>query len=429
MTDNKYAVDISNLSFMYPAGTNTLKNDASQISREIIRVSRELIRGNLQKPNFPGGNQLSGKWIFRDLNVQIRRGEILGVIGRNGCGKTTLLKILTRVLYPTEGRIEIRGRVASLLAVGTGFQPEFTGKENVYMNGAILGLSRREIDYKYDSIVDFADIGDYLDEPVKHYSSGMRARLAFSVAAQLDSDVLILDEVLSVGDAGFRERSLEMIRRMRAENRTVILVSHNMGSIEAYCDRALMIKDGRMESIGDPHNVVRDYFDSFAVHKKSGVSLAEREDREGTGRLRITDCRFESKTGIEIPHPQSGDNLYISLTYESKNQKVLKNVDFGLGVFSEDGYKLSRFSTEILDGTFSELPPNGCVRLIIPRFPFVRGKYLLGFRVVVDGEVADYIPNAVELNAEEGDFFGTGRADDHSPVYVPHEWEVKPAGN
>ena len=426
MTESNYAIDISDLSFMYPAGTNTLQNDVSHLSREVVRVARGILRGNIQKPTLPVASQLSGKWIFRDLNVQIRQGEIFGVIGRNGCGKTTLLKILTRVLYPTQGKIVIRGRVASLLAVGTGFQPEFTGKENVYMNGAILGLSRREIDYRYDSIVEFADIGDYVGEPVKHYSSGMRARLAFSVAAQLDSDVLILDEVLSVGDAGFRERSLEMIRRMRTEKKTVILVSHNMGSIEAYCDRAMMIKDGHMQSMGDPHNVVRDYFDSFAVQKKSGVSLAEREDREGTGCLRIIDCQFESKTGIKIPHPQAGDNLYVSFTYESKSGQVLKNVDFGLGLFSEEGYKLSRFSTEILDNTFSELPPRGCIRLFIPRFPFVKGKYLLGFRVLVDGEVADYIPNAVEMETEEGDFFGTGKADDHSPVYIPHEWEIKP---
>lgn len=198
-------------------------------------------------------------WALQDVSFSVRRGEVLGVIGRNGSGKSTLLKILSRVTVPTTGRARVMGRVGSLLEVGTGFHFELSGRENVYLNGAMLGMSRSEINSKFDRIVDFSEIGEFLDTPVKRYSSGMFMRLAFSVAAHLDSEVLLIDEVLAVGDFDFQTRCLTKIRELTNSGRTVLFVSHSMGSVETLCDRALLLEHGHLVAEGTPAEVIARY--------------------------------------------------------------------------------------------------------------------------------------------------------------------------
>src|SRR2546421_12758153 len=191
-------------------------------------------------------------WALKDVSFQVKRGEVLGIVGRNGAGKSTLLKVLSRITNPTAGRVHLRGRVGSLLEVGTGFHPELTGRENVYLNGAILGMPRREIARKFDEIVAFAEVERFIDTPVKRYSSGMYLRLAFAVAAHLDPDVLLVDEVLSVGDAEFQRKSLGKMREVTGEGRTILFVSHNMAAIRALCDRVILLDAGRVVLDGDP---------------------------------------------------------------------------------------------------------------------------------------------------------------------------------
>ena len=291
----------------------------------------------------------------------------------------------------------------------------------------ILGLSRAEIDRRFDGIADFADIGEQLDEPVKTYSSGMRARLAFAVAAQLDSDIVMLDEVLSVGDAGFRQKCLDVVREMKRQGRTILLVSHNMSAIDNFCDRAMVIRGGEIADLGEPKAVIRNYLDSFVPSKREAVALRDRQDRDGTGRLLITDYGFETASGMSVRVPRAGDDLTIVLDYEGADGGAIEQVEIGFAVTTEEGAKLVRFSTESLASPFAQIPSSGRFRLHVPRFPLAEGKYTAGFRVVVGGEVADYIPDAINFEVGRGDFFGTGHADEHSPVYVPHDWHVQTA--
>ncbi|MEM7042235.1 MAG: ABC transporter ATP-binding protein [Pseudomonadota bacterium] len=420
--DQQCAIRVEDLGIFFDSEPPALRRAAARLldrgTSQLRRLLKEQSNGSATVA------PVSGKWVFRHLAFDVSKGEVFGIIGGNGSGKTTLLKILSRVLYPSEGRAEIRGRVASLLAVGTGFNQEFTGRENVYLNGMILGLSRAEIDRRFDGIAEFADIGEQLDEPVKTYSSGMRARLAFAVAAQLDSDIVMLDEVLSVGDAGFRQRCLDVVRNMKRGGRTILLVSHNMSAIDNFCDRAMVIRGGGIADLGEPKAVIRNYLDSFVPSEREAVALRDRQDRDGTGRLLITDYGFETASGMAVRVPRAGDDLTILLDYEGADQAPIEQVEIGFAVTTEEGSKLIRFSTESLASPFARIPPSGRFRLHIPRFPLAEGKYAAGFRVTVGGEVADYIPDAITFEVGRGDYFGTGYIDQHSPVYVPHDWHA-----
>ncbi len=224
-----------------------LRDVLVQSAKNLARSAGDMLRG---RPIY-AGDELEDFWALKDINFDIRRGDVVGIIGRNGAGKSTLLKVLSRITEPTEGRIEISGRVASLLEVGTGFHPELTGRENIYLNGAILGMSRSEIKRKFDEIVDFAGVEKFLDTPVKRYSSGMYVRLAFSVAAHLEPEILIVDEVLAVGDAEFQKKCLGKMREVSGDGRTVLFVSHNMGSIKSLCGRGIFMQSGRIECDAD----------------------------------------------------------------------------------------------------------------------------------------------------------------------------------
>lgn len=413
----KTAVKVEELGISFETSGSTLQ-------KEIID------RGKNWLTSLRGGERVrqssaTKNWIFRNLNFEIQSGEVVGILGGNGSGKTTLLKILSRVLYPTEGRAIVEGRVASLLAVGTGFNHAYSGRENIYLNGMILGLSRSEVRKKYASIVEFADIGDAIDMQVKNYSTGMRARLAFAVATCLDSDIVMLDEVLAVGDAGFREKSLDVIRNMKREGRTILLVSHSMSAIESFCDRAMVLRNGGMGKMGEPQDVIKSYLDGFKTIKEKQVPLRDRQDREGSGILRIVDYRLETSHGLEIHVPTAGNDVVINMSYESEGGNVLEDVEIGIVFFSNQGHKLARFATENLRSTFHRIEGQGNFKLTIPRFPFATGTYLIGFRVLVAGSVADYIPNGFEIEVGAGDFFGTGVNDEHSPVFIPHEWDVE----
>src|SRR5204862_2694696 len=212
-------------------------------ARSIWHKTRDLLQG---RPIIPGAN-LEEVWALRDVSFEVKRGEVVGIIGRNGAGKSTLLKILSRITEPTEGKVTLRGRVASLLEVGTGFHPELTGRENIYLNGAILGMSRGEIRAKFDEIVAFAETEKFLDTPVKRYSSGMYVRLAFAVAAHLEPEILVIDEVLAVGDAEFQKKCLGKMREVaRGLGRTVLFVSHNMGAVRSLCETGLLLSEGKI---------------------------------------------------------------------------------------------------------------------------------------------------------------------------------------
>lgn len=236
----------------------TLRDMLTDTTRGLLRSARDMAAGR----QLVAGDEVEEFWALKDINFEIKRGEVVGIIGRNGAGKSTLLKVLSRITEPTEGRVEIKGRVASLLEVGTGFHPELTGRENIYLNGAILGMSREEIRRKFDEIVDFSGVEKFLDTPVKRYSSGMYVRLAFAVAAHLEPEILIVDEVLAVGDAEFQKKSLGKMQDVTGEGRTVLFVSHNMAAIHSLCQRSLLVRGGRINGDGATGEIIRTYASS-----------------------------------------------------------------------------------------------------------------------------------------------------------------------
>jgi lipopolysaccharide transport system ATP-binding protein len=299
--------------FVGSGQVNTLRDAISRSARGVVRrfSGREFFEG--RNPELI--------WALQDISFELKRGEVLGIIGRNGAGKTTLLKILSRITEPTTGRVVLRGRVASLLEVGTGFHPELTGRENVFLNGVVLGMRRIEIKEKFDEIVEFAGVERFIDTPVKRFSSGMQLRLAFAVAAHLDPEILIIDEVLAVGDASFQMKCLRKMESVsRDEGRTILFVSHNMGVIRTLCSRALLFEEGRLVGQGDLDELIARYLgttdDSAAV-----TDLSIRTDRAGDGSARILRSGIFDLEGRELSTVLSGQDIRINFSHTAPDSK------------------------------------------------------------------------------------------------------------
>jgi len=290
------------------------------------------------------GGKVETIWALKDVSFELEHGHVLGIIGRNGAGKSTLLKILSRITEPTAGYADINGRLASLLEVGTGFHPELTGRDNIFLNGAILGMRRSEIGARYDEIVEFAGVGKFIDTPVKRYSSGMYMRLAFAVAAHLDPDVLLVDEVLSVGDAEFQRKSLGKMREVTGEGRTILFVSHNMAAIRALCDRVILLDAGRVVLDGDPATVVTAYLEDVVESEASG-QISAHVPRIGTGEARFTDVTIVDESGRPARHLYLGQPFTVVVTVDVRDP--VRNVLYEIGISSVDGTRFtSSFSTD-----------------------------------------------------------------------------------
>jgi lipopolysaccharide transport system ATP-binding protein len=362
-------------------------------------------------------------WAVDDVSFDVERGERLGIIGHNGAGKSTLLKLLARVTPPSRGEIRLRGRVGALLEVGTGFNGQLTGRENIYLNGAILGMSRAEIGRKFDEIVSFAEVERFIDTPVKRYSSGMYLRLAFAVAAHLEPDVLIVDEVLSVGDLRFQEKCIGRMQEVASEGRTILFVSHNLAAVTNLCPRSILLSGGRKMAEGRTEDVVSEYV--RAVRSGTELSLKERADRHGNGTLRFSSVRFEV-AGNAADVAYSGHDLDVIARYESKVGHRLRSVNFAFAVYTMLGGLVLQCESISVRGEFGELPPRGEVRLRLPRCPLPAGQFFVTLFAHVAGDVADWVSEAAQLTVAPGDFYGTGRlpSESHTTVLVDQEWSV-----
>jgi lipopolysaccharide transport system ATP-binding protein len=360
-------------------------------------------------------------WALQDISFDVAQGAAVAVIGKNGAGKSTLLKILSQITPPTRGRVRVRGRIASLLEVGTGFHPELTGRENVYLNGAILGMTRREIARRFDEIVAFAEVERFLDTPVKHYSSGMYVRLAFAIAAHIETEVLVIDEVLAVGDVSFQQKCLGKMGEAMRTGRTVLFVSHNLATVQHLCTNALLLVDGRLRQAGRTRDVVQTYLDELYTESKS-VRLGERTDRDGTGEVRIIGVSMFSGAGDRVGALRTGDSCSLAFAYEAR--RPLRNLAMAWNVRDEMGQPIFRASSRDTGHDAREFPMRGELRCIVPRFPLVPGRYRATIEARVGESVVDYVRDAFVLTVESGDFFGTGRINTHSPVLLDHTWDV-----
>jgi lipopolysaccharide transport system ATP-binding protein len=366
-----------------------------------------------------GGPTREEFWAVRDVSFEVKRGEVIGLIGRNGAGKSTLLKLLSRITEPTNGRIEIDGRVASLLEVGTGFHPELTGRENAYLNGSILGMSRAEIRSKFDEIVAFAEIEKFLDTPVKRYSSGMYMRLAFAVAAHLEPEILVVDEVLAVGDGEFQRKCFAKMDEIRRTGRTVLVVSHNLGAIQTLCTRAIQLEQGRVVGQGEVAAEVARYLARLTT--AAGQLPADRTDREGAGRMRVVGLTFQNVRGEPIESAVCGDELRLAVRCTAEPEVGAGEV--ALSCWSADGVKLFHVDTAQRghDGGRGTEREYVCR---FPRLPLAPGRYHWNVMVTAAGRVEDHLYSAATLEVLPGDFYRTGRTPQaaHGAVLVDHEW-------
>ena len=388
-----------------------------------IDTLRDLITSAVQAPLrlWRGGKFTESKqefWALHDISFEVKQGEVLGIIGRNGAGKSTLLKILARVTYPTVGRAVINGQVGSLLEVGTGFHPELTGWENIYLNGAVLGMKKAEIERKFDAIVDFAEIEPFLDTPVKRYSSGMYMRLAFSIAAHLEPEILIVDEVLAVGDAAFQRKCLGKMENVAREGRTVLFVSHNLPAILALCDRVILLDFGRLVNQGSPASVVQHYLDD--VMSSSVTPLDQRMDRSGDGSARLISLQIESTDPDKVI--RSGSRLKITVSYTS--DKPVTRPQFLITIVDHMDTGIYLLHNDFVGGLPETLPPYGLVTCLTEPINLTPGRCYVCLELLKGNVRADYIPYAGYFDVEADDIFGTGMFPPREYVLciLGHQW-------
>jgi lipopolysaccharide transport system ATP-binding protein len=365
---------------------------------------------------------------LNDLSFDVEQGEVVGIIGRNGAGKSTLLKVLSRITYPTSGRVRVRGRVASLIEVGTGFHDELTGRENIYLNGSILGMRKREIDARIDQIIDFAGVEKFVDTPIKRYSSGMRLRLGFAVAAHMDPDVLFVDEVLAVGDADFQKKCLSAMDELRSGGRTVLFVSHNMAAIENLCPRTVWIDAGRLRMDGRTDQVIATYMSTFSESQRTGYDLEHAPNRGGNGLIRFTRVDFFDGQGQPTHVFRSGEPFRARFHYRVRER--IRDPHFGMIVNSEMGTRVCTVSTWHAAYHIPSVEPGeGVIELVIDDLFLQPNRYFLSLFVDTTGQRFDSLEHCIAIDVEDSNAYdnqGRGLHPRWGLVYMPSRWNVAP---
>jgi len=376
---------------------------------------------------FFGDNSDKFIWALKDVSFDIKHGERLGIIGRNGAGKTTLLKILSRLVSPTEGEAVIRGKVTSLLGVGTGFNVNLTGRENIYLNASLYGLTKAEINDKFDEIVEFSGVMKFIDTPVKYYSSGMHSRLAFSIAAHLEPDILMLDEVLSVGDMAFQQKCLKKVEGLTAGNRTILFVSHSMGSILQFCNRVIWLDNGKIKYDGNASEGCAFYLEEMCPVATDG-RINNNLSRKGTGIFQFNKFSITDTSGNPRQVVQTGEDFDIVLEYEQKEDmpKEIWDVQVGITIFTEKDQRLISMQSEVVDANINNLRNKGKIICHIKRLPLVPDIYYANISLQVNRQLVEKVQRGIRLMVIEGDFYSTGKLPlkNYAPVCIDYEWET-----
>jgi lipopolysaccharide transport system ATP-binding protein len=362
-------------------------------------------------------------WALRDVSFEVKRGEVVGIIGRNGAGKSTLLKILSRITEPTKGRVRIKGRVASLLEVGTGFHPELTGRENIFLNGAILGMTREEIKRKFDEIVAFAEVETFLDTAVKRYSSGMYVRLAFAIAAHLEPEILIVDEILAVGDAEFQRKSLGKMQTVATDDRTVLFVSHNLQAIERICSRGIHLRAGAVICDDRVAHVCQRYiYEAVQLNRQNGFNTAH---RNGTGDARITTFEILDADGVRTDRVAAGKAFFVQIHYVVS--KTIRLPSFGFALLSAAGVRIFNTTSADLGLEIERFEGSGSALLSIRNITLPVGQYLCNLAISDStGEYCDYITEFPFLEIIASSVLPKCRTYDQASgvVYADCQWKI-----
>ncbi len=351
-------------------------------------------------------NHVEDFWALKGISFEVGAGESIGIIGRNGAGKSTLLKILSKITPPTSGRIVSRGRIASLLEVGTGFHQELTGRENIFFNGSLLGMKRKEIEGKFDEIVDFSGVENFLDTPLKHYSSGMQLRLAFSVAAFLEPEILIIDEVLAVGDGEFQKKCLGKMEDVSRSGRTILFVSHNLAAVTQLCKKAVLLRKGELVEIGDVNSIIH----SYITHNKSLTEhnkINNLDLRKGDGNFRVDGIRLLNDKAEPITIARTGNELVFEIKFNKTIDRTRGTFRIDFALDTEQDMRVGWFSSDAVISKMADRFDK--IYLSIPKFNLGSGTYFLTFYSTWNGNVEDYIHQAFSFEVEEGDFFNTGK--------------------
>ena len=407
-------IKVENLGKQYrlgQVGTGTISHDLNRWwAKARGKEDPNLKVGDSNDRSVKGGSDLV--WALKDINFEVQQGEVLGIIGKNGAGKSTLLKLLSRVTGPSTGDIKVKGRIASLLEVGTGFHPELTGRENVFLNGAILGMSKFEIKSKFDEIVDFSGVGRYIDTPVKRYSSGMYVRLAFAVAAHLEPEILIVDEVLAVGDAEFQKKCLGKMKDVSGQGRTVLFVSHNMAAVKGLCTKGIILRNGGLIFSGDAETACSNYLGNSM--QDAGVKLNDRTDRKGNGKVRIEDLYFLNFSGKQTSTVISGEYAKLIFKLKKTTTDVVKPLFIGITIRNDSDITQTVIATDELGVTLEFGKEEGTIEVEMPKLLLRGGLYSVTFQIsykangMADHEILDKVENALFFEVERGDYWNIG---------------------
>jgi lipopolysaccharide transport system ATP-binding protein len=393
-------------------GTGTLSHDLNRWWHNLrgkpdpyLKVGAENDRSKKATENYV--------WALKDINFEVKQGEVLGIIGKNGAGKSTLLKLLSRVTLPTTGEIKTKGRIASLLEVGTGFHPELTGKENIYLNGAILGMTKAEIKSKEEEIIAFSGCEMYIDTPVKRYSSGMRVRLAFAVAAHLEPDILVIDEVLAVGDAEFQKKALGKMKDISGtDGRTVLFVSHNMAAVKSLCTRGIVLEHGKSVYSSSSNDAVNYYLNN--TNEIAKLDLEERPERKGNFKLKILKIYVTNKDNQKVSELHTGDEYSINFDYFKYKDIDTKQLTLVVQFKNDQDQIVNTIATDELGTQFKKINKKGILRIHIPKLQFRAGEYKLTYMVSeklsfnTPHKIIDHLVDAIPIKVITGDYWGSG---------------------
>lgn len=423
---NEIAIDVNNITKKF----KIYYDKGSQLKEKLLFKKR---------------NRYEEREVLKGISFQVKKGEAVGLIGHNGCGKSTTLKLLTRIMYPDSGSITMNGRVSSLIELGAGFHPDMSGRENIYTNAAIFGLTKKEIDRRLDDIISFSELEEFIDNPVRTYSSGMYMRLAFSVAINVDADILLIDEILGVGDANFQAKCFNKLREIKASGTTIVIVSHSLGQIEQICERSIWIHDGLIRAEGPPKEIDLEYLEYMgmklqentakelerkagkepvetekAQDSDGGTAAAEDDDgskkRWGNGKARITSVKAFAGNGMEQRIFRTGDRISMKISYKVRER--VADAVFGIGIFNRDGVQCYGTNTRIDKLDPFSLEKNGCAELVLDEINLLPGEYLIDIAIESgDGIPVDYFREAykIEMISSAGDV-GIAR--------IRHEWSL-----